>query len=82
MIMDAASKTIAHMSFEEALIELEQIVNKIDSGQETLANSIANFERGIVLKQHCETLLQQAKLKIEQITQQNDGSIVTSEIEL
>ncbi len=76
------NKNIAEMSFEEALTELEQIVNKAESGQETLANSIANFERGIILKNHCETLLQQAKLKIEQITQASDGSVSVSQIEL
>ena len=52
------------MSFEEALAELEEIVNKIDTGQESLADAVSSFERGVALKNHCEKMLKEAKLKI------------------
>ena len=45
---------IAKMSFEEALQELEQIVEKLDSGQVDLDQSIDIYTRGSLLKQHCE----------------------------
>ena len=48
------TKSIEKMSFEEALAELEEIVNKIDTGQESLADAVASFERGVALKKHCE----------------------------
>lgn len=75
-------KSIEKMSFEETLAELEAIVKKIDSGQDGLAASIENFERGIMLKKHCETMLKNAKLKIEKITSFSEDAIQTSEAEL
>ena len=62
------TKSIDKMSFEEALAELEEIVNKIDTGQESLADAVASFEKGVALKKHCEKMLKEAKLKIEKVT--------------
>ena len=59
------TKSIEKMSFEEALAELEEIVNKIDTGQESLADAVSSFERGVALKNHCEKMLKEAKLKID-----------------
>ncbi len=70
------------MSFEEALQELEQTVRKIDNGQETLESSISAFERGTQLKLHCEQKLQEAKLKVEKIVKQSDGTISAEAVEL
>ena len=75
------SKSIEKMSFEQALAELEEIVRKIDTGQENLADAVESFERGVLLKKHCESMLKAAKLKIEKITDTN-GKISTSEVEL
>jgi exodeoxyribonuclease VII small subunit len=66
------------MSFEEALSELQAIVKGIEIGQHTLEQSILAYERGNVLKAHCENKLKEAKLKIEKIVKQNeDGTVVT-----
>ncbi len=73
-------KKIEDMSFEEALKELENSVKKIDQGTESLDASIEAFERGTLLKAHCEKKLQEAKLKIEKIVQKSDGSIAAEEI--
>ncbi|MDP4709192.1 MAG: exodeoxyribonuclease VII small subunit [Rickettsiaceae bacterium] len=75
------SKSIEKMSFEQALAELEEIVKKIDTGQENLADAVSSFERGVLLKDHCESMLKAAKLKIEKITN-NNGKITTSEVEI
>jgi exodeoxyribonuclease VII small subunit len=72
---------IKNMSFEEALKELETIVKKIDSGEETLESAIVSFERGSELKKHCQEKLDSAKLKIEKIIQNADGSIASEKIE-
>lgn len=69
------------MSFEEALHELEQTVRKIDNGLESLESSISAFERGTMLKLHCEQKLQEAKLKVEKIVQQSDGSLSCESVE-
>ena len=76
------TKSIEKMSFEEALAELEEIVNKIDTGQESLAEAVASFERGVALKKHCEKMLKEAKLKIEKVTITAENKIEFTEVEV
>ena len=58
---------IASLSFEQALAELEGIVQKLESGQAPLEESIAMYERGARLKAHCESRLEAARLRVEKI---------------
>lgn len=76
------SSTIRHMtdeikmlSFEEALLELEQTVAELESGNMSLDDSLELFERGRLLADHCSSLLDKAQLRIEQLTE--DGEIIT-----
>ncbi len=75
-------KSISNMSFEEALKELDQIVNKIDSGQETLDKIVSAFARGAELRAHCEKKLQEAKLEVEKIITDGNGNISSIETKL
>jgi exodeoxyribonuclease VII small subunit len=70
---------IQEMSFEKALAELQEIVRKIETGQESLEATIKYYERGNALKNYCETKLKEAKLVVEKIVQKADGSISTEE---
>lgn len=70
---------IKDLSFEQAMSELEKIVQRLESGQEPLEASIALYERGQALRTHCEGKLSQAQLKVEKITQSSDGSLKTEE---
>ena len=63
-----ADAALKHMSFEEALKELEAIVARLEQGQVSLEDSIATYERGELLKKHCEALLKNAEMRIEKIT--------------
>ena len=67
---------IAKMSFEEALKELEQIVEKLDSGQVDLDQSIEIYTRGSQLKQHCESKLRNAQERVDKIVGKNGGLAV------
>jgi exodeoxyribonuclease VII small subunit len=67
---------IAALSFEEALQELEKIVEKLDSGQVDLDQSIDIYTRGSSLKQHCEAKLRNAQERVDKIVSQN-GSLST-----
>ena len=73
-------KEIEQMTFEEAMKEFEEIVKKIDSGQESLESSLQAFERGSKLKAYCEKKLQEARFKLEKILQQADGVITTENL--
>jgi len=63
----ALSKDIAGLSFEDALKELENIVQQLEQGKVKLDEAIAAYERGALLKQHCEKKLAEAKMKVEKI---------------
>ena len=66
-------------SFEEALAELEAIVNKLESGDISLDDAIAAYARGTELKQQCQKRLEEAQLKVEKIKLSETGSVVAAE---
>ena len=59
---------IREMTFERALKELEHIVGRLERGDVELEESIAIYERGEALKDHCDRLLKQAEAKVEKLT--------------
>lgn len=69
-----APKPVEAMSFEEALAELEAIVQKLERGQLDLEASIAAYERGTLLRRHCEEKLRQARLRVEKLTFDSEGA--------
>jgi exodeoxyribonuclease VII small subunit len=66
---------IATMSFEEALVELEQIVRRLEGGQVKLDEAILSYERGAQLKQHCERKLNEAQQRVDRIVIGPDGAV-------
>lgn len=71
----APPKDIEKMSFEEALAELRQIVERLEQGEVKLDEAIQAYERGAQLKQHCEAKLRDAQAKIEKIALGSDGAV-------
>lgn len=69
---------IASMSFEDALRELEQIVKQLEGGQVKLDEAVAAYERGSLLKRHCEQRLAEARSKVEKIQIGPDGAVSTT----
>lgn len=64
---------INELSFEAAYAELEAIVARLESGELSLDESVSLFERGRQLAERCQTLLDQAELRVSQLT--DDGRI-------
>ena len=62
------SKKDKSPSFEQALSELEDMVETMESGQLPLEKLIANYEHGAELIAHCETVLDDARKRLELIT--------------
>jgi exodeoxyribonuclease VII small subunit len=56
------------MSYEEAFGELEEIVRLLETDSKTLEESLALFERGQALAARCAALLEQADLRIRQLS--------------
>jgi len=51
--------------FEQALAELEQLVQRLEGGDLPLDEALKTFERGIELTRHCQTALKAAQQKVE-----------------
>lgn len=73
------AEDISHLTFEEALKELETIVRTLESGETSLDDAISKYERGALLKDHCEKKLNEAKARVEKITLSKNGTPVGSE---
>ncbi len=69
----ATAEDLSGVSFEAALAELEDIIQKLESGGVELEKSIALYERGASLKAHCEAKLRAAEERIEKIVKAGDG---------
>lgn len=64
---DAPARPVDKLSFEEAMAELEGIVDKLEHGNVPLEQSIAFYERGEALKDRCDTLLRSAEMRVEKV---------------
>jgi exodeoxyribonuclease VII small subunit len=64
---------IAAMSFEAALSELEAIVKRLEAGSTKLDDAISAYERGALLKRHCEAKLREAQSRVDKIVMGPDG---------
>jgi exodeoxyribonuclease VII small subunit len=60
------------LSFEEALKQLESIVEQLESPEITLEDSVKLYEKGMELSKQCTQVLHQAELKIQQVNSQQD----------
>jgi exodeoxyribonuclease VII small subunit len=58
--------------FEEALSELELLVERLESGELSLDQSLQQFKRGVELTRHCQGILDQAQQVVEQLVDPND----------
>ena len=71
---EPASPVPDDLSFEDALSRLESIVQRLESGQAPLEESITLYEEGARLKAHCEQRLKAAQLRVDKIVVGADGS--------
>jgi exodeoxyribonuclease VII small subunit len=71
--MAKKSASIKDLNYEQALAELEKIISGLEDSPGRLDESVALFERGKALIQHCQKLLDNAELKVRQL--ENDGSM-------
>lgn len=73
---EQTAQAIEKMSYEEALTALEEIVRQMEAGKVKLDEAIDYYERGMLLRRHCEQKLSAARLKIDQITASLNGQAV------
>ena len=73
-VLPVQGQAIGGLSFEEALAELEAIVQKLERGQLDLESSIQAYERGTALRAHCADKLRQVQLRVEKLTLDREGN--------
>ncbi len=66
-----ATKKKTANNFEQSLTELQAIVERMESGQLSLEESLANFEKGISLTRECQTALIEAEQKVKMLIEKN-----------
>ena len=71
---------INNLSFEEALEELESITESFEDGNSTLENAVNLYNRGVLLKKHCEKKLKEAKKKIDEVKINNIDPTIEKKI--
>jgi len=65
-------KEIAKLSFEQAIENLTGIVDRIETGQVSLAESLEQYEKGMAMIKHCRGILLDAEKRIEQIAENEE----------
>lgn len=61
--------------FEELLGELEQLVERLERGEQSLEQALSDFERGMELTRRSGAILDRAEARVEQLLEQRDGTV-------
>lgn len=64
-----------HLSFEQALKELETIIRRLEQGELPLEDAVSQYKRAEALRARCGTLLDNAELAVNQATRGDDGML-------
>ena len=59
--------------FESTLAELERVVEGLENGELSLAEQLKAFERGMELSEQCKKMLDEARLKVIELTENDDS---------
>ncbi|HTD19780.1 MAG TPA: exodeoxyribonuclease VII small subunit [Ktedonobacteraceae bacterium] len=70
------------LTFEEAYAQLEAAVTALQDGQMPLERALQYYEEGMKLAQYCNELLQNAELRVQQLSVDNQGAIISRPLEL
>jgi exodeoxyribonuclease VII small subunit len=82
MMAKNKDKPVEDLNYEEAFQELGDLVTKLDSDELKLEEGLELFERGQLLVEHCSKLLENAELKIKEISTKSSGDFVERNFDL
>ncbi len=69
------------VKFEEAVQQLEAIIDRIESGEVGLEDCLTQYERGMTLVKQCRTILTKAEQKIAELSPTADGGLTVDDDE-
>ncbi len=73
-----SKKKAEEMTFEEAITELEKLVEKLEEGNLDLEKSIEIYKEAVELRKRCETILGESERKVEQLMKSAEGTVKES----
>ena len=76
----APDPAITALPFDRALADLQAVVTRLESGGLPLEESIALYERGVALHEHCASLLAGAELRVQRLVDAAGGSLRTVDL--
>ena len=68
------------MTFEEAMNELEKLVESLDKGDISLDQAISAYDKGSKLKDLCQKKLNEAKMKVETIQSSDNSDVIPDKL--
>ena len=68
------------MTFEEAMNELEKLVESLDKGDVSLDQAISAYDKGSRLKDLCQKKLNEAKMKVETIQSSDNSDVIPDKL--
>jgi exodeoxyribonuclease VII small subunit len=72
----SASKS-SDLDYEAAIKELESLVERMEQGDQSLEQSLKDFERGVELTRTCQKALKQAEQKVQLLLEQSGQAELT-----
>ncbi len=63
------------LGFEDAIEQLEELIEQIESGEIGLEESLKRYEQGSALIKRCRAILDGAQAKIAELTADADGGL-------
>ena len=73
---------MAKIKFEEALKDLEEVVDRLEQGNLSLKDTLSEYEDGIKLYKQCTALLEDAEKKIQILMKDENGVLCAKDFEL
>jgi exodeoxyribonuclease VII small subunit len=77
---DEEAASVAGLSFDEALAELQRTVSELETGGQPLEQAIALYERGVALHERCARLLADAELRVKRLVERAGGALEALEV--
>ncbi len=69
---------MSHLTFEEAISKLEEIVQRMEGGKSPLQESLADYEEAIGLVRYCSEMLTSAEKKLTVLTEEEQAGVDTT----
>ena len=80
--LDSERQRIAALPYDKAYAELTAVVEKLESGNLPLEDSIALFELGVLLQRRCERMLSEAELRFRRLVEGAGGKVRALDLSL